>query len=72
MDTIGSPFKKHRASMPGLGSGTFAPLGSTGPDAPFAPGSEATETTKAEEQHRAASTPEVKRNATTESDNEEL
>merc|ERR1712029_34009 len=44
LDTIGSPFKKHRASMPGLESGTFAPLGSTGPDAPFAPGSEATET----------------------------
>ncbi|KAI7221170.1 hypothetical protein KC333_g1954 [Hortaea werneckii] len=72
LDTIGSPFKKHRASMPGLGSGTFAPLGSTGPDAPFAPGPEAPDAKKAEEQHRAASTPEVKRNATAESDNEEL
>ena len=58
--------------MPGLGSGTFAPLGSTGPDAPFAPGSEVPEAKNAEEQHRAASTPEVKRNATAESDNEEL
>ena len=69
-ETVGSPFKRHRSSVPGgLNSGIFAPLGSNTNDA-FLPSTSAADFKPPDEQQRAASTPEVKVKVKAESDEE--
>ena len=66
-EVVGSPFKRHRASMPGLNSGILGPIGSNTndvfPPSTLAPGPK-------DDQTRASSTPEVKLEAKVESDEE--
>ena len=68
-DAIGSPFKRHRASMPGISSAMFTPLDSQVGDALPAPAS-AAPNVKTEEGQPAASTSDVKLDVKVESDEE--
>ncbi len=73
-DIIGSPFKRHRSSMAGLGSGIFGPIGSNTNDS--FPAAEAVDSllekqkSGEEDQHHAVPTPEVKLEAKIDSDEE--
>ena len=66
-EAIGSPFKRHRASMPGLDSSILGPIGSNSNDT-YPPSTLAA--TANDEQRRASSTPEVKLEVKAESDEE--
>ena len=66
-EIIGSPFKRHRASMPGLDSGILGAIGSNTND--VFPASALASGHK-DDHTPAASTPEVKLDATVESDEE--
>ncbi|TKA64743.1 hypothetical protein B0A55_10168 [Friedmanniomyces simplex] len=75
-DTIGSPFKRHRSSMPGLNSGIFGPIGSNTNEV-FPPSQtvdsllkDEGEAEAEEQQHLASSTQEVKVEAKMEPDEE--
>ena len=73
-DIIGSPFKRHRSSMAGLGSGIFGPIGSNTNDS--FPAAEAVDSllekqkSGEEELQHAVPTPEVKLEAKIDSDEE--
>lgn len=66
-ETIGSPFKRHRASMAGLGNDIMGPVGSSSGDAYSL--SSLTDGPKLES-HGGVSTPEVKPRARDDSDEE--
>ncbi|KAK4547757.1 hypothetical protein LTR36_000715 [Oleoguttula mirabilis] len=69
VDTVASPFKRHRSSMPGLNSNIFGVLGSNTNDM-FSPSTATSTPKKEEEPHLAASTPDAKAEGKADSDEE--
>lgn len=66
-EIVGSPFKRHRASMAGLDGSILGPIGSNSNDV-YPPSTLSAE--PKDDQQRASSTPEVKLEVKAESDEE--